>query len=169
MAGAHVDGGRRAPAGRRIPVEVSLVGQEGAARVAGLSFTIGVPARLPTALRAMLRGAAAALWRPLALATVLVAALWGAGQAFRRRRERERAESEALYQSLVEQVQGERWAEARRSLDALGAQASAYRDVPLLQRRVREEEMALWRRERNYRRGTEAYRQREWRGRRPRL
>ncbi|NLD44511.1 MAG: hypothetical protein GX657_13580 [Chloroflexi bacterium] len=149
--------------GRRIPVEVSLVTQEGAARVVGLSFTVGVPARLPRAARGLLRGAAAALWRPLTLATVLAAALWGAAQALRRRRERERAESEALYQSLVEQVQGERWAEARRSLDALGAQASAYRDAPLLERRVREEEMALWRRERNYRRGTEAYRQREWR------
>lgn len=149
---------------RTVAIVPALLDGAGAAEgIPEAAFAVDVPGRLPGAARALLTGVGRALAPYLVAGSVLLTMAWAVGRYLAERRRRTGAALTSVYETLQEHIKAQRWIEARQAIEQIRAIAPGYRDVPLLDTRVREEEAASWRREHLFHEGVEAYRQRNWR------
>ena len=152
---------RRAGPGRTVAIVPALLDGAGAARIPG-GLCRGRPRAAPRRSTGLLTGSAGARAVPRGGQRAADDG-WAVGRYLVERRRRAGAALTSAYEQLQEHYKAQRWAEARQAIESIRAIAPGYRDVPLLDTRVREEEAASWRREHLFHEGVEAYRQRNWR------
>jgi len=156
----QLDGGLLTPC--KVSVQPVILVDGVAREIPELAFAMALPSRAERGLRAVLAAVQDALLPYVIGGTLLVLAVWVALATVDRWRFRDEQHLSRIYGQLQEYVRSERWPDARRAIEQIRVLEPGYRDVVALATQVSREEDALWRRERLFREGVTAYRERDW-------
>lgn len=127
-----------------------------------LAFEIRLVGRGESALRRAAQGIAQVALPAALLGGLLLVAAWLWQQIRRRQNAQLERRLSGLYTSLQGYIKLESWADARRAIEQIRAEANDYRDVDRLEAQVSAAETAAWRREQLYDAGVRAYKSRDW-------
>lgn len=147
----------------RVQITPVLLLDEGPVEVPPLALSVSLPSRAADWVWTALSSLNAAAAPYLAVVTVGVVGVWLVVYSVQRRAEAEQRTLMGLYRRLEEHIRLERWSDAREAIESIRLIEPGYRDVQLLDTRVRSADNARWRREELFRSGVTAYREGRWR------